>query len=85
MSTATIMDSIGDIIDRPIRAGDFVAFYSNVYQVKSIRPSGNYGKGYAKIMLLDPSKTSKPVEKYSRDMCLIPAEDVTLWLLKKDH
>ena len=74
-----------DIIDRPIREGDFVAFYSNVYKVLGFGKLGPTGHGTVRIKLADPSKTTKSVVKYSRDMCVIPAEDVTMWLLKKGH
>jgi hypothetical protein len=33
-------------------------------------------------MIYPASKTSKPVQKYSKEMVRIPAEDVTMYLLK---
>lgn len=79
------MTELLDIIDRPIREGDFVAFYSNVYKVISFGKPNSSGHGQVRIKLADPSKTTKSVVKYSGDMCVIPAEDVTMWLLKKGH
>lgn len=80
------MTQVFDMIDRPIRVGDFVAFYSNVYKVLDVTPRRDKvdGHSYVKIILADPSKTTKPVKKYSREMCLIPAEEVTFWLLKRN-
>ena len=74
-----------DIIDRPINEGDFVVFYSNVYKVLAFGKPGPTGHGQVRIKLADASKTTKSVVKHSRDMCVIPAEDVTLWLLKKGY
>ena len=74
-----------DIIDRPINEGDFVVFYSNVYKVIGLGKPNQHGHGQVRIKLADPSKTTKSVVKYSRDMCVIPAEEVTIWLLKKGY
>lgn len=77
------MTDVLDIIDRPIRVDDFVVFYSNVYKVVGLGKPNQYGHGQVRVKLADPSPTTKSVVKYSRDMCVIPAEDVTIWLLKK--
>lgn len=74
-----------DIIGRPIKTGDFVAFYSNVYKVIGTGKPGTSGSGPVRIILAEPSKTTKSAIKYSKDMCVIPAEDVTIWLLKKGY
>lgn len=74
-----------DIIGRPIKEGDFVAFYSNVYKVLGVGKPGSWGRGPVRIKLADPSKTTKSVVKHSTDMCVIPEEDVTIWLLKKGY
>jgi hypothetical protein len=74
-----------DIVGRPIQINDFVAFYSNVYKVIGVGKPGTSGSGPVRIKLAEPSKTTKSVVKYSRDMCVIPAADVTLWLLKKGY
>ena len=66
-----------DMLGRDLAVGDFVVFYTNLYQVVSFS-----GHGYAKIMIHPPSKTSKPVQKYSREMVQVPAADVTMHLLK---
>ena len=75
---------ITDILDRELKVDDYVVFYNNIYQVKGLsRGNTKNHKGYAKIMLIDPSKTTKPVNKYSGDMCKIDAGDVMFWMLKK--
>ena len=79
------MTEILDIIDRPIRVDDFVVFYSNVYKVLGLGKPNALGHGQVRIKLADPSASTKSVVKYSRDMCVIPAEDVTIWLLKKGY
>jgi hypothetical protein len=74
-----------DMLGRELAVGDFVAYYSNLYEVKAIgtnraRVSDH---GYVKIMIYPASKTSKPVEKYSRDMVRVPREDVMMHLLRE--
>ena len=77
------MNEVTDIIDRPIRVGDFVAFYANVYRVEGLGQARGNGAATVKIMLADPSPTTRPVKKFSKEMCVIPAEEVTFWLLKQ--
>jgi len=71
-----------DMLGRDLAPGDFVVFYANLYQVVSFDAKAISGHGYAKIMIYPSSKTSKPVQKYSREMVQVPAADVTLHLLK---
>lgn len=77
------MSTLNDIIGRPIKVDDFVVFYSAVYKVVGLGKPNARGHGQVRIKLADPSPTTKSVVKYSGDMCLIPAHDVTIWLLKK--
>lgn len=73
-----------DMIGREIAVGDFVGFYGSLYEVKSIAGKCTpLGYGYVKIMIYPASKTSRPVSKYSREMVCIPAQDVTMYLLKE--
>lgn len=72
-----------DMIGRELAVGDFVAYYSKLYEVKAICKLDFTGHGYVKIMIYPASKTSKPVSKYSQEMVRIPAEDVTMYLLKE--
>jgi hypothetical protein len=73
-----------DMIGRDIAVGDFVAYYSNLYEVKAlVGKVGREGTGYVKILIYPASKTSKSVSKYSKEMVRIPAEDVTMYLLKE--
>ena len=76
------MNQALDIIGRPISLGDFVVFTNNIYIVKGLpcKPNGSYGM--VQIMLAQPSKTTRPQKKYSRDMCLLPKEDAINWLEK---
>jgi len=77
------MIEVTDIIDRPIRVGDFVAFYANVYRVEALGKARGNGAATVKIMLADPSPSTRPVQKFSKEMCVIPAQEVTFWLLKR--
>ena len=74
------------IIGRPIHVDDFVVFYSLVYRVIGVgKPHPGDGSGPVRIKLAEPSKTTKSVVKFSDEMCVIPAEDVTVWLLRKGY
>lgn len=65
---------ITDIIDREIKLDDYVVFHNNIYKV--------LGVGSVKIMLAKPSPTTRPVVKYSKDLCLLHKEEVLIWVLK---
>lgn len=79
------MSPVTDIIDRPINVGDFVAFYANIYKVLELGKVRGNGAATIKIVLADPSPTTRPVKKFSKEMCVIPAQEVTFWLLKKNN
>jgi len=79
------MSDVTDIIDRPINVGDFVAFYANIYKVQGLGKARGNGAATVKIMLADPSPSTRPVNKFSKEMCVIPAQEVTFWLLKKNN
>lgn len=72
--------SATDLLDRPINIGDYVIFYNNIYQVVNLA-----GNNYARIMLFDPSKTTKPVKKYSKEMYIIDKEEILIWKLKRGY
>lgn len=71
-----------DMLDRELKVGDHVVFHNNIYRVHSlpIKPNGRYSN--AKIMLHNPSKTTKPVSKTTGDMCLIPEQDFLAWKIR---
>lgn len=76
--------NVVDIIDREINVGDYVVFTNNIYEVLDVaRQRGDTRHGYVRIFLVNPSPTTKPCNKYSREMCLIPKEEYLLYLLKK--
>ena len=72
-----------DMLDREIQVGNFVVYYNNIYQVQAVPVKNGYGQ--VRIMLIDPSRTTKPVKKYSREMCLIGEHEVTMWMLKRGY
>jgi hypothetical protein len=76
---------ITDIINREIQVDDFVVFYSNIYQVKSLGKEhpANSGRGTVRLMIWNGGKTAKPVTKYSKDIAVLDKNHVLLWLLKQ--
>ena len=76
---------ITDIIGQEIKVDDYVVFYSNVYQVKSLGKARVNGAGNVKIMIWNGGQTAKPVTKFSKDMAVLDKNAVLLWLLKEAH
>lgn len=75
---------ITDMLDREIHVGDFVVFYSNIYQVLELGNRFNrLGNGYVKLMIWDGGKTARPVKKFSKDTAILDKDAVLMWLLKK--
>jgi len=75
-----------DLIDRELNVDDFVVFHNNIYRVKSFgKAHPSTGKGSVRIMLADPSPTTRPVVKYSGDLCKLDNGEVLFWMLKKDY
>ena len=70
-----------DMLGNPLAPGDFVVFTNNIYEVLEIPVCTHpWGFAYVKIILVNPSKTTRPVRKYSSDFCLLAKEDVIAWL-----
>ena len=69
-----------DMLEREINVGDYVVYYSNVYQVLEL-----LGIAYARIKLIDPSKITKSIKKYTKEMCIIDKEDVLAWKIKRGY
>lgn len=72
-----------DMLDRDVAKGDYVVYYSNIYQVVDLVGQADHCR--ARIILIDKSKTTRSTIKYCRDMCIIPKEDILVWRLKKDY
>lgn len=71
-----------DLLDRPINPEDYVVFHNNIYQVVEVGKARYGNNGPVRIILLDKSKTTRPVNKNSRDCCLLNKDEVLLWILK---
>ncbi len=76
-------DQLIDMLHRPVKAGDFVVYYNNIYQVNSVGNADNQGFGRVRMILVDKAKTTKSVVKYSKEVCVIPEHDVLIWRLKQ--
>ena len=75
-----------DLIDRELNIDDFVVFHNNIYRVKGLgKAHPSTGKGYVKMMLVNPSATTRPVNKYSGDLCKLDSGEVLFWMLKKNY
>lgn len=68
---------MNDMIGRPVVVSNYIVSFNSIYTVKEI-----YKSGYAKCMLHNPSKTTRPKNIHHSDMILINPEDVTIWILK---
>lgn len=70
------------MLDKPIKIDDYVVFTNNIYQVKGLGTKDRNGSGVVRILLINPSPTTRPVVKQSKDMVVIPAGDVLFKILK---
>lgn len=72
-----------DLLGREIALNDYVVFHNNIYQVVEAPRATMKNKAIeVRILLVKRSKSTKPVLKYSRDMCIINKDDVLMWILK---
>lgn len=75
-----------DMIGQPLAKDDYVVSYNHIYQVidpgRDISRTGR-GSGIVTILLLDKSKTTRPMKKNSYEVCKIDRDAVMLHLLKK--
>jgi hypothetical protein len=75
-----------DLIDRELNIDDFVVFHNNIYRVKGLgKAHPTSGKGQVRIMLANPSPSTRPVNKYSGDLCKLDSGEVLFWMLKKNY
>jgi len=85
-----------DMLGRHIEPGQYVVYYSNIYQVVDLLGAGDgcdfrtcararIGSGLVRIKLVDASKTTKSVKKNSHEMCIIDTDDVLVWKLKRGY
>jgi hypothetical protein len=75
-----------DLIDRELNVDDFVVFHNNIYRVKGLgKANPSTGNGSVRIMSINPSKTTRPVIKYSSDLCKLDPREVIIWMLKKGY
>ena len=79
-----------DMIGREIKEEDYVVYYNNLYEVIKTIPN-IYGKSRnpnrqftrVSIKLLDPSRTTKSVKKWDHEVCIVPKDEVLIWLLTR--
>lgn len=77
--------SYQDLLGREIQKDDYVVYYSNIYQVLDRLGTPRGDHGLVRLLLIDPSKTTKSVKKNSGEMCIIDKEDVLIWKLKRGY
>lgn len=71
------MIRVTDMLDQPISVGNYVVFTNMIYEVLGLGKAHNAtGSGYVRIMLTNPSRTTRPQNKYSKDMCVLPTDVV---------
>jgi len=73
--------SIKDMINRDIDRDDYVVYFNRIYQVIGVGKADQRGHGMARIVLIDKSKSTREVVKYSKEMCKVPAEEIIVWRL----
>lgn len=68
-------------MDRPLAKGDYVVYYSSIYQITELTST----TGMARILLIDKNKTTRSVKKDCHEMCKIDTEDVLIWKIKRGY
>lgn len=72
-----------DLLHREISVGNHVVHYNHVYEVLEIPARLNRDFMDIKMILIDKSATTRPVKKYSKEVCIIPSDDVLVWKIKR--
>ena len=65
---------VTDLLGQELVVGDYVVSFNNVYRVIALKQ-----RQYVRLMLLNPSKTTRPVNRYSREVCKLDATVVDNW------
>jgi len=75
---------VTDLLSQPISIGDYVVFTNCIYVVKGL-PARVYDDGYGvvQLMLASPSKTTRPVKKYSKQLIVVNKQQVEAKLAKR--
>jgi hypothetical protein len=73
--------TVKDAIGQTLQSGSYVFFHTSIYQVVACGRPDHKGQGSIRIMLVNASKTTRPVAKYSRDMVLLEDEKIVTWKL----
>jgi len=68
-----------DIIGRPLKVGDHVVSFNNIYKIMGFRFKGRD----ATIFLREPSPTTKKKNQPCNSLVLLPEEDMIMWILKR--
>lgn len=80
---------VEDVLGRKLKVGDYVFYYQNIYEIKEMKGDADTRfRGYnppqqVKLFLVNPSPSSKAHWRDSRETCLLPEKDVTMWLLRR--
>ena len=73
-----------DFFNRELSVGDYVISYNNLYEVKGL-PEYQNRRGMVYVMLVNKSKSTKPLWRAARDTCIVSKEDVMIWMLTKNY
>lgn len=72
-----------DFLRRPLREGDYVFSYTNLYKVVSIPKSiPKSGFAHCKIKLVNPSSTTIAVSRNSSVLLLVSQDEISHYILK---
>ena len=80
-----------DMLGRKLSVGDYVICYNGLYEVLELpKPRQKYNvlaqqlqmDQQVKICLVIKSKSTRPITRSTCELCLVPKEDVMVWLLK---
>jgi len=76
-------NAVIDMLDQPLKEGDHVVSFNNIYVIKKCGNPGSTGHGSIRIILMDPSKTTRSKVVSSREVCKI--DDAVIVTYKLNH
>jgi hypothetical protein len=71
---------ITDVLGREMQKDDYVVFHNRLYQVQGFY---EHRMTMVKLLQVEKSKTTKEVLKLARECCIVPKDDVLIYLLKR--
>lgn len=75
---------LSDLLNQKLEVRAHVVFHNEIYEIIGLPPlqEGAHvnGRGYVRLLKFNKSKTTRPVVKFSKDLCLIDPFVFNTWI-----